>query len=184
MNHKKKHVFKFGGKRLSFKPSSIEIPPLDNDSGGIQISSLALDISGECNLNCLYCAEQETLPQRNPMSPETINRAVDFLVSQSDPQAPLSIHLGSGEPMLKADLVQACGVRARQSEREISLHLTTNGTLLNHKILDWLISDGWNIKLSLDGDKDHHDRFRKDKGGQRTYDIIEPSLLRLLKEAY
>ena len=77
-----------------------------------------------------------------------------------------------------AESVKAVGKLARRmakkNNRDLSLFLTTNGTLLDARIIRWLVADGWEVKVSLDGPRErYHDRFRTDGMGCGTYDRIE-----------
>jgi len=138
--------------------------------------ALALDVSGRCNMKCAYCFEGETQPSRPAFTQKTLTRSIEFLFTHSDPHKPLSFHFGSGEPLLEPELLRFAGrqvkAMARSLKRDYSLHLTTNGTLLNREIIDWLIEDGWGLKISLDGGEAIHDRYRRDRAGRPTYGII------------
>lgn len=131
-------------------------------------------------MKCVYCAENSTMPQRPVMSQEMVKKAVDSLFSWSSHNK-LSLHVGSGEPLIQADAVHEIGRMARklQKDRQVSLHLTTNGLLLTDEICDWLIQDGWRVKVSLDGPQYIHDQNRKDIQGQGTYEKIEKYIKRL-----
>jgi uncharacterized protein len=71
---------------------------------------------------------------------------------------------------------------AQRQSKPLKLHLTTNGTLFTKEILEWLIYDGWNVKVSLDGTIDIHNRFRKDSKGKGTFDKIEKHVRFLVEQ--
>jgi len=52
------------GQKLTFDPSAVS-PPIINEERFPEPCSLALDISGSCNLRCVYCAENATMPLEN-----------------------------------------------------------------------------------------------------------------------
>jgi uncharacterized protein len=172
------------GRKLAFDPNVVS-PPVINEGLFPKPCSLALDISGSCNLRCVYCAENATMPHREPMQPQTLNQSIDCLFKWSG-KGGVSIHLGSGEPLLNPHLVKEIDKRAhlqaKESHRELSLHLTTNGTLLNEEIERWLVRRGWSVKISIDGDQVIHDRFRVDSVGAGTFNRINPSVCRLAKK--
>jgi uncharacterized protein len=62
------------------------------------------------------------------------------------------------------------------------LYLTTNGTLLNDKIKNWLMAGNWNVKISLDGNQATHDRYRVSKTGEGTYHTIKTTVNQLAKD--
>lgn len=166
------HKITFLDSEIFFDPEIVEQPPFSERV--FPVTSLALDVSGSCNMRCIYCAESSTMPRREFMSREIVEKAVDSLFEWSSHDK-LSFHLGSGEPLLQPELVHEIGRRARlnQGGREVTLHLTTNGTLLTEDICNFLVKDQWKIKISLDGTETIHDRNRKDSQGRGTYKRIE-----------
>lgn len=61
--------------------------------------------------------------------------------------------------------------------------MTTNGTLLTKEILDFLEEHGFAIMVSLDGNKESHDKNRVFTNGKGTFDVIIHNL-KFLKENY
>jgi uncharacterized protein len=175
-----KHVCRVCDSEVIFDPSVVE-PPLFFERD-FPVTSLALDVSGSCNMQCIYCAESSTMPQRSPMPKKTVEKAVASLFEWSSHKY-VSIHVGSGEPLLQPDAVRTIGqmVKSLKGDRNVSLHLTTNGTLLTDSVCDWLIRDGWKVKVSLDGPRHIHDQNRKDRLGRGTYDKIEKYVKKLSK---
>jgi uncharacterized protein len=118
------------------------------------------------------------------MQTKTLNQSLDFLFNWSG-KGGVSIHLGSGEPLLNPQLVKEIDkrahLRAKESHKALSLHLTTNGTLLNEEIERLLFLGAWSVKISIDGDQAIHDRFRLDSSGAGTFKSINPSVCRLAK---
>ncbi len=170
-----RHEFHLLGKELTFDPAAVL--PGDQEHHAPCINSLALDVSGSCNLGCAYCAESATLPDRGKMPQLLIDLAIDRLFDWSAPSAPVSIHLGSGEPLLQSEAVVALGRKAgrlaRGRNRRLSLYLTTNGTLLSDALDEELVAGGWSVKVSLDGSEEDHNRCRRDKDGRGTFRRIE-----------
>jgi len=173
----KQHKFKHSNRWYTFETKSVSPKPSPRNSHPT-ITSIALDISGRCNMQCKYCAETATLPERPSMPDHILNKAVDAVFDQSPKGTGVSIHLGSGEAFLHPDSVQKIGQKARRmaqdQNRPLALYLTTNATLLNDKIIRWLIKDQWNVKISIDGGKEIHNRYRIDRRGNGTFEKIEP----------
>jgi uncharacterized protein len=155
-----------------FDPAYVAPPPLGE--GPWHVSSLALDVAGSCNLACRYCAEAATQPRRQPMSQETLEAAWRFLFPDGQPRKGFSIRLGSGEPLLALSLLRQLarlvdqGNESTADERP-AVFLTTNGTLVDGPVRDWLVSSAWYVKLSLDGPKSIHDNWRVTPGGRGTF---------------
>lgn len=168
--------FRIMGRAIDFDSSYLR-PLAPKEERFPCISSLALDVSGGCNMKCVYCAESMTLPKRIPMDRKILIRSVEMLFQRSQPGSALSIHFGSGEPLLQSGAVKTAGKLAkklaREQSRPLSLHLTTNGTQLNRRTIQWLVDDAWEVKVSLDGPREVHDQFRRGRNGKGTYARIE-----------
>lgn len=169
----------FLGRIITFNSETVNPAPLDEQKYPA-ISSLAIDVTGYCNLQCIYCAESSTMPIRKGITQETLDKALQALFNWSKPKTAVSIHLGSGEPLLKPDIVIEIGKKARQiakaQQRHLSLYLTTNGTCLNEQIIERLIKDKWNLKISFDGDPETQNRNRKYKTGKETYNQVSKAV--------
>ncbi|MCE7743681.1 MAG: SPASM domain-containing protein [Candidatus Heimdallarchaeota archaeon] len=179
------HKFKLFNKNIAFNDEYIQ-PPQLLDQKLNRITSFALDISGDCNLNCIYCAEKVTMPSRPSMSIDLISQVINLLFKWSSNSNSVSIHLGSGEPLMKPDIVREIGQEARKLskvfDKTLHLYLTTNGLLITDEIYKWLIEDGWGIKISIDGNEQIHDRNRRDIHGQGTFQKIAKITKRFAKD--
>lgn len=145
--------------------------------------SLALDISGTCNLACRYCAENTTQPPRDPMDWRVLEGAWNFLSILNPKWENTSIRFGSGEPLLAFSLLKKFNTLIKaaigNSYAFPKVFITTNGTLINAAVGEWLASSGWNIKISLDGPKKIHDSFRITRDGTGTYFRISKNIKKL-----
>jgi len=139
----------------------------------LQLTAIALDVAGSCNLACRYCAEAATQPSRRPMSAETLRSALGLLFPEGQSRAGCSIRLGSGEPLLALPLLrQLAELVDQQGESKPAVFLTTNGTLATKEVRDWLVASGWYVKLSLDGPQSVHDRWRVTPSGKGTFQKV------------
>jgi uncharacterized protein len=163
-----------------FDAEAITPPPVKN--GMFRTTSLALDLAGCCNLACRYCAESATQPRRDLMSPGTLEAAWKFLLPDGVPTKGMSIRLGSGEPLIGFSLMKKL-VELQQTIKEpIPVFLTTNGTLIDDEIREWLIASGWNIKISLDGPASIQDKWRVLPGGIGTYERVAKEVTLLAEQ--
>lgn len=162
------------------------VPHLRDETVFPMISALSMDISGTCNLKCAYCAEELTMPIRKPMSNKVIDESLNFFFKYAPTKGELSIHVGSGESLLYPDVVRQIGLKAKtianKRNQPLTLHITTNGTLLTQEITKWLIAEDWNVKISLDGNEKIHDKYRKNQSGEGTFRVIEPFIRKLSHE--
>ncbi len=155
-----------------FDPEDIA-PPAMRDREW-PINSLALDLSGRCNLACRYCAESATQPKhRRRMTETVLDAALDQLAGEPDVNQFKSIRLGSGEPLLAGSLLRRLDRRLKQLATEgravPQVFITTNGTRLDRETREWLIGTGWQVKISLDGPAHVQDRWRVTAKGGPTY---------------
>lgn len=177
MTHR--HVTSFHPKPpKGFDPLDVMPPPLEDRLRGV--SSLALDVSGSCNLACRYCAENASLPRRKPMTAESLRAAWRFLFPDGKPRPNVSLRFGSGEPLLNLSLLTKLHDILREAaDQTPAVFLTTNGTLINDELADWLAASGWYVKVSLDGPAAVHDRWRVKPGGLPTHAEVAAAVTRL-----
>jgi uncharacterized protein len=113
------------------------------------------------------------------MSVETAARVADWTEQRLDVLRPESYVLTffGGEPLLNLPVMyylaermwKACDARGVR----MLINVITNGLLLTPEIVDRLNGYGLNgIKITLDGDRDAHNRSRPLRGGQGTFDKI------------
>ncbi len=137
------------------------------------VATLVLELAGDCNLACDYCYAHPTAAPRR-MSPATAARAVDFLFDHLPAAGPAGITLFGGEPLLNAPALTAAVERALDwgaaTGRGVRFGLTTNGTVVGEAAVDLLAAVGARVTVSLDGDRDRHDRHRRDHRGRGSYD--------------
>ena len=143
------------------------------------ITQLELMVTEDCNHRCHYCfVEGKNVSHR--MSRETARQAVDFLIAQSRKEAELTLLLFGGEPLLEYDLLREllpyAIERARAAGKKMKFDLTTNATLLDEEKIRFLVSLGVKILVSLDGDRETHDRHRLTLDGKSSYDRVQNNL--------
>lgn len=146
------------------------------------IKALCLNIAHDCNLRCEYCfaSTGDYHGGRKLMPLEIAKKSIDFLLENSGNRNRLEIDFFGGEPLLNFDVVKAAVMYGRSIEGKYGKHigftLTTNATLLNEEIMNYLNENMDNVVLSIDGRKNINDRMRKTINGKGTYDIIMPKI--------
>lgn len=170
-----------------FDPKDLE-PPILEDEALRAVKSLAIDISGSCNVSCRYCQEMATQPRREPMTIDMLEKIWRFLFPQSELKTKnFSIHIGSGEPLLNFPLLKRLKelVDKTTEERkvEILVYLTTNATPADEAMMKWLVDSGFILKVSIDGPPDIHDRWRPFPGGSGTHEHAERLIKYMLEHA-
>lgn len=148
------------------------------------IVSLALNVSGGCNLACDYCYLGSREPGRSTsMDRETALRAIELLIEESSGEGEISLVFFGGEPLLEPGLVLSAASHARERAEEVgrrlSLHLTTNGTLLTPDVARALRDLGVSVLVSIDGSERQHDHHRRFPGGEGSYREVASNIRRL-----
>src|SRR5260370_10039053 len=136
----------------------------------------------QCNFACDYCIQGDHGDYNKSaakMSMETAARVAAWTESRLDAIAPkrLVVTFFGGGPLLNMpvlyDLAERLHGAARARGIEILLNIITNGLLLSREMVERLNPLGLNgIKVTLDGDRDAHNRSRPLRGGQGTFDRI------------
>jgi uncharacterized protein len=143
----------------------------------------------QCNFACDYCIQGDHgdyNKQAARMSLETAARVADWTESRLDAVAPASFALTffGGEPLLNLPVVYYLAERLWTAcqARGVSMliNVITNGLLLTEDVVDRLSPYGLNgIKITLDGDRETHNRMRPLRGGQGTFDKIVANIRRV-----
>lgn len=152
------------------------------------IKALCLNIAHDCNLRCKYCFadEGEYKGKRELMSFEVGKRAIDFVIEHSGPRKNIEVDLFGGEPLMVFDTVKKIvdygKNEGEKNGKTIRFTMTTNCTLLNDEIMDYLNKNMVNIVLSLDGRKEVNDRVRVRADGTGSFDAIVPNIKKMIKK--
>ena len=136
------------------------------------LSSLVLNVNTGCNLSCTYCYKEDlTTPAKGQkLALETAERSIELLLQQGAQRERLSLVFFGGEPLSNLPLIKAATAyaerRCAEVGKQLDLSLTTNATLLNEDIVDWLDAHRFGVSVSMDGPQAVHDRRRKTKIGR------------------
>ena len=152
------------------------------------IHMVAKPIGPLCNLNCTYCfyLEKQALFARgaeNRMSDGILAAYITSCITcQPTPEVEFVWH--GGEPtLLGLDFFQnVVDLQKPFTERKIIKNsLQTNGTLLTDQWCEFLKRNNFMVGLSLDGPKEIHDRYRRERGGTGSFDTVMKGLKLLQK---
>ena len=142
-----------------------------------------------CNLDCNYCYyldKSEIYGGKEPrMSLEMLEAVIQAYIEANDvPEVQFNWH--GGEPLvLGLDFYRKAVELVRKHAGDKTVHHTiqTNGTLLTREWTAFFRENGFLVGISLDGPRDIHDKYRKDKGGAPTFDRVIRGLA-LLQEGW
>ncbi len=156
------------------------------DESESYIKALCLNVIHDCNLRCKYCFadEGEYKGCRKPMSAEVGKRAIDYVLENSGNIKNIEVDLFGGEPLMVFDTIKEIVDYAKEKDKlynkNIRFTMTTNATLLNDEIIDYIDKNMGNIILSIDGRKEVNDNVRIRVDGSGCYDRILPNIKKMV----
>lgn len=143
---------------------------------GRKSNMLGLEVTERCNLRCTYCVHTKDNKEKRAhgnknMSIETAFAAIDNLNRNSHDSQAVNIIFYGGEPLLNFTLIKKSIKYAAEvfKDRSLSFSMTTNSTHITPQIAGFLFAYKVNVKVSIDGPEDIHDRYRKDAEGKGSF---------------
>jgi uncharacterized protein len=143
----------------------------------------------QCNFACDYCFQGDHGDYNKfaaKMSLETAAGVATWIEARLDEVQPRKFVLTffGGEPLLNLPVTYYLAERVHGlcTERGVDLAITmiTNGLLLTPEVVDRLTPYGlMGVKVTLDGDRDTHNRMRPLRGKQGTFDKIVENVRRV-----
>jgi len=141
-------------------------------------------LTEKCNLNCKYCYEGEK--GTNELSFSDIKKVLDREVESKSKACQISFF--GGEPLLKKDLIYEVVNYAEKLEKnndiKFTYSITTNGTLIDREFIKLVKKKDFLVGISLDGNKETHNKNRYTYSGEGTFDIVVDNTRELLKSAH
>jgi len=149
---------------------------------------VAKPIGPMCNLNCEYCfyLEKQALfgaDEKYRMSDKVLSAFITSYIT-SQPTPIVEFVWQGGEPtLLGIDFFRRVIELQKPfvKGKTITNSLQTNGTLLTAEWCQFLKKNNFMVGISLDGPKEIHDRYRRDRKGKGSFDQVMRGL-KLLKE--
>jgi uncharacterized protein len=144
-----------------------------------------LKIHSRCDLSCRYCYVYEMSDQSWRSRPKELSRdnirdcasrIAEHARAHSLDEVRVVFH--GGEPLLAgAPLIEyAVSTIRAATEARVGFVVQTNGVLLNAEYLKLFDLLDIHVGISLDGDADAHDRYRRRANGEGSYKAVVRSL--------
>jgi uncharacterized protein len=154
------------------------------------MQGMNLEVTQECPLRCSYCVYQDHYQEKRnysskSMSLETAKKTIRFLNNHSTNSNPVMLGFYGGEPLMRFSFIKECVEYSKNiiKNKELKFNMTTNAVLVTAEIVEYLFNEGFSILVSLDGPKEIHDQYRKDKNGKGSFDRTINGL-KILAEKY
>jgi uncharacterized protein len=137
---------------------------------------MAKPVGASCNLRCKYCYYLEKKKYYSDKNKMLMNDALlekfikEYIECQTAPVVLFTWH--GGEPLLLSlDFFKKVVVLQKRyaQGRIINNCLQTNGVLLTEEWCKFLKENNFLVGISIDGQQEFHDEFRKTKTGQPTF---------------
>lgn len=169
----------------AYRDHSVALRPLRSPGKRQPHKSLIVFVSEACNLRCDYCKVGEMIdaPRKSAADPTAIARSI--VRAATDAKGRIDVIFYGGEPLLAAEAIdQICTLVRQEAPRDhIAFSMTTNGTLLNDRIVEILLRHDINVAVSLDGGAATHDRHRRNVGGRNTHERVVANYRRMKESA-
>lgn len=147
---------------------------------------IELCMAESCNLACkyCYCRHCPDKPNQGVMSEEIARKSIDWLFLRSEGKDKLHITLFGGEPLLSKSLfcfvMEYSQQMAQEHGRTISYSMTTNATLLDDDIINYIKRHNFGLMVSLDGPPEIHDAQAPYHSGAGSFDAASKGIRRLM----
>lgn len=152
-----------------------------------KIKSVNINVTQICNLHCTYCAAGGDGTYGDPVKQISIEKTLPqlkFFMEKLSPGDRFHISFLGGEPLLYPEGIELIAEYVTQMAREKSLRetfkITTNGTLLNEKILSILKNYKPTLVISMDGEPEINDRLRPQRNKESSSKMILENLQKLI----
>ena len=149
---------------------------------------LIINPTMDCNLGCWYCYETHRRGSR--ISPELVTAVCEHIRYKylEDKIESLSLGFFGGEPLLATSetckIISFAKKFCEESNIQMSLHFTSNGTLLSNKLLEVIGVTPATFQITLDGGQQQHDSIRCFKGSkQGSFQLIQNNISKIINSS-
>ena len=132
-----------------------------------------------CNFACPYCFEGSVKERKKFLSKEKAEEIILWLKKKAMEVNPEKIEIVfyGGEPLLNIPMLEFIAEEmhtwASTTPWKFDFNIITNGALVTEALVDRLNQWGLkSVRITIDGDKEHHDQYRPFISGQGTFDLL------------
>lgn len=156
-----------------------------SEKNNMQIRSLCLILTNQCNFRCKYCINSDMYQyskgyDNNCMSYDIIDQALKLYVENykeciiKNPNNKFVILFYGGEPLLQLDKIKYVVEKVEKyyKIKEAIYGVTTNGYLIKRSLVTYFSKHNFFINISLDGYEEIHDLNRVTVDGEPTHKVI------------
>jgi uncharacterized protein len=146
------------------------------------------EVTENCNLRCKYCVFSDNYQHYRSLAPqemtfETAAKGIDYIYSQIKDRSEKKFNFGfyGGEPLLNLKLIRQMVEYTKKTfiGWDLYYNMTSNLTVLDDSIIDFLADNEISLSVSLDGDQDNHDAKRVFANGSGTHSTVLDNLKKI-----
>lgn len=148
--------------------------------------SVTINTTYDCNFDCEYC-HQSHLSSTN-VTDETIDKIITIIEQKYQEVGfkKLELSLFGGEPLLNFSgvysIVSKVKTLSARLNFKLSLFITTNGSLITDKVTELLDGVRTTFQITLDGNRERHNKTRPFRNSKPTYDLILSNVDKILNK--
>ena len=138
--------------------------------------TITLEVNQICNLRCTYCylGDKTNAVMLESTAHEALKIA--FINTEKHKDRKLWVDFVGGEALISFEFLQNLtdfiNNEALKRKIQVSYSMTTNGSIMNTEIMKWIIENKIQIKLSIDGIEEIHNKNRRTITGKGSYSRI------------
>lgn len=155
----------------------------------LRLYEVVVQMAYSCNMACTYCYADKGEyggGKAYLMKDQVARDIVDFAFANRGSDK-IGFGLLGGEPLLNFSVIKTLVTYAEEKGAKEGVvpefSVTTNGLPLTEQVVEFLQEHKIAVRLSLDGIKQIHDKYRPDKAGRPTFDRINEVNGKRLKES-
>ncbi len=152
-------------------------------SGPLAFNVMVKPVGSLCNLDCAYCyyLDKSRLydGRSSVMSRDLLEKVVADAVSSNEVDE-VTFDWHGGEPLMAGQdfFEEALELQQKYAGgKTIHNSIQTNGTLITSQWAEFFRKNGFLVGISIDGPRDLHDGFRRDRGGNPSFDRVMKGLM-------
>lgn len=145
----------------------------------IDIRYFIIDLTKQCNFNCIYCFRDM---QNYSVIPEsTLSNVLQYILNYCKRESihRIGIQLWGGEPILAMEQIEHIVNFFRNTELKVSFDIESNGSLISDEIAERLYQWGIHVGVSIDGTPKFQNMQRPFVSGAPSADAVKRGIQNL-----
>lgn len=153
-----------------------------------EIFKLTINPTLDCNLKCWYCYENHI--SNSLINSSTLEGIKNLLLRKTiiGDLKKVELSFFGGEPLYRTkgtvlSIISFTKDICERNNKELRIHFTTNGTLLNLTLIKELVRlcPAISVQIPFDGGREEHNKVKKFINSKGTYDIILKNVISALE---